>query len=460
MKKVAICDTTLKNGYNFSFKEKLELIKQLDRLCVDVIEAAPLTEDKKDTIFLHTSAPLIRNSIFACPTGLSVESVSETYDAIKEAAKKRLIIPIPVSTVQMEYHCHMKADKMAEHAEKLIRYATELCGDVEVSFIDATRAEPDFLSRMTDIAVKAGAKTINVCDTAGILLPEEAKSFIADTVSRINDESITVSAEFSDEMRMANACLFSAIPVGLSQIKVSIADSLCDAASVFRTKGDSMGITCSLELSEVYNTAEKLRAVTDAGRSGKSLDLTSKGYEGSFKLESGESIETLKKAVKQMGYDLSSEDLGNVYNEYLKISALKAVGPKELDAIIASVALQVPPTYSVLSYVTNSGNILTPTAHIKLSKNGKEFEGLSSGDGPIDAAFLAIEQIAGRHYELDDFQIFSVTEGREAMGSAIVKLRYEGKLYSGKGISTDIVGASINAYISALNKICYEEEII
>ncbi len=130
MKKIAICDTTLKNesknGFSFSFKEKLELIKQLDRLCVDVIEAAPLTGEKKDTIFLHTSAPLIKNSIFACPASLTAESIDETFDAIKEADKKRLIIPIPVSTVQMEYHCHMKAGKMADLAEKLIKHAADI----------------------------------------------------------------------------------------------------------------------------------------------------------------------------------------------------------------------------------------------------------------------------------------------------------------------------------------------
>ena len=109
------------------------------------------------------------------------------------------------------------------------------------------------------------------------------------------------------------------------------------------------------------------------------------------------------------------------------------------------------------SYVINSGNVITATANIQLEKKGALTEGISVGDGPIDAAFLAIERITGRHYELDDFQIQSVTEGREAMGQTVVKLRSGGKVYSGRGISTDIVGASIHAYLSALNKIVYEE---
>ena len=134
------------------------------------------------------------------------------------------------------------------------------------------------------------------------------------------------------------------------------------------------------------------------------------------------------------------------------------MGAKELEAIIATTALQVPPAYKLVSFVINCGNVISSIAHIKLERDGETLDGICSGDGPIDAAFKAIEQIIGHHYELDDFQIQSVTEGREAVGSAIVKLRSEGKLYSGKGVSTDIIGASIRAYVNALNKIVYGEE--
>ena len=135
------------------------------------------------------------------------------------------------------------------------------------------------------------------------------------------------------------------------------------------------------------------------------------------------------------------------------------VGLKELDAIVATSAMQVPSTYKLDTYVITSGNTISATAHIKLTKNGADAEGVYIGDGSIDAAFQAIEKITGCHYELDDFQLQAVTEGREAMGQTIVKLRSNGKVYSGRGISTDIVGAGIQAYLSALNKIIYEEDV-
>ena len=179
-------------------------------------------------------------------------------------------------------------------------------------------------------------------------------------------------------------------------------------------------------------------------------------YEEEIKLNPTDDINTVKMIVEKMGYELSEDDNKRVYDEFVKLK--KQIGSRELDAIIASVTMQVAPTYKLKSYVVNNGNIITPTAQVELDYKGESKQGFCIGDGPIDAAFLAIEQITGHHYELDDFQIQSVTEGREAVGSAIVKLRSEGKLYSGKGISTDIIGASINAYINALNKICFEEE--
>jgi 2-isopropylmalate synthase len=131
---------------------------------------------------------------------------------------------------------------------------------------------------------------------------------------------------------------------------------------------------------------------------------------------------------------------------------------RELDAIVATEAMQVPPVYHDIQYVINTGNTINAMAHMKLMYHDKPIEGIAIGDGSIAAAFNSIEKATGRHFELEDFQIQAITEGREAVGETIVKLRHEGKLYSGRGISTDIVGAGILAYMNALNKIVYEEE--
>ena len=176
-----------------------------------------------------------------------------------------------------------------------------------------------------------------------------------------------------------------------------------------------------------------------------------------MKLSVNDTVDTVREQIEKLGYDLSDEDITKVYEEFRRLARKKNVGVKELDAIVASAALQVPATYTIENYVINSGNIITASAQITLKKDGQPMTGVSIGDGPIDAAFHALDQIIGRHFELDDFTIRTVTQEKEAMGNALVRLRSGGRIYSGTGLSTDIIGASVRAYINAVNKIVYEE---
>jgi 2-isopropylmalate synthase len=141
----------------------------------------------------------------------------------------------------------------------------------------------------------------------------------------------------------------------------------------------------------------------------------------------------------------------------MELAAKKKVDDRDLGALVAESARQVAPTYQLESFVINSGSSISSTAFIQVNRKGVPLQTVSIGDGPIDAAFLAIDQLLGHHFELEDFRIQAVTEGREAQGDAVVKLRANGKLYSGRGLSTDIIEASIRAYLSAVNKIVYEE---
>ena len=237
--------------------------------------------------------------------------------------------------------------------------------------------------------------------------------------------------------------------------------ALSGLGRLLREGGEALGVECALEYTELERGCKQISWVTGTRRSERSpFDSgVAAGGNGAEELElrEGEDSEAVAGAVRRLGYDLSPEDQARVYEEFCRLSARKSVGSRELEALVASTALQVPPTYKLVNYVVSASNVLSASAHVTLEKAGEKLQGLCLGDGPIDAAFLAIEQIAGHHYELDDFQIQAVTEGREAMGSALVKLRWSGRLYSGSGISTDILGASIAAYLNALNKIAYEE---
>jgi 2-isopropylmalate synthase len=221
--------------------------------------------------------------------------------------------------------------------------------------------------------------------------------------------------------------------------------------------GDSYDFSSNLRYTEMHRIIKQINRIAENANNDNAAVTLTDADETSIHLDVKDTQEDIAVAVKKLGYDLSEEDEAKVYEEFVRVAEKKNVGAKELDAIIATVAHQVPPTYRVQSYIINSGNLISSTANIVLEKGSRTLKAVGMGDGPIDASLRTIEQIIGHHYELDDYQVQSVTEGKEALGSALVRLRVGGKLYSGNGTSTDIIAASIRAYINALNKIVFEE---
>lgn len=457
MKNIIVSDATLRFNSSLSFKDKLNLARELDRAGVDVIEMHEIADKQADVLLIRSLASLIKGAELCVPAGMTVESADLAWEAVKSAARPRLLVSVPVSPAKIEYDCGIKPAKLAELVTALVSHCAATGAKVEFAAMDATRAEPDFLHSIIAAAVDAGASAVTLCDTAGIFLPEEFAAFAASVP--VNNALLGV--ECSDALGMSVSCAFAAVRTGASLIKTSAASSLTSldtAADVFRTQGDRLALACRLDMTVINSAVRNIGKILTPAKSG--AHTAAPAYyaaDVSVSLDAASDIAAVSEAVRALGYKLDVDDLGKVYEEVSRIALSKTVGARELDAIIAGTAMQVASAYKLKSYVINSGNVICATASIQLDNNGEERCGLSSGDGPIDAAFKAIEQIIGHHYELDDFQIQSVTEGREAMGSALVKLREGGVLYSGEGLSTDIIGASIRAYLSALNKIVYEQ---
>ena len=470
MNEIRISDVTMKQtgaDISLSFKEKIELCKLLDKLGVTVIELEPIVQNKIDALRVKSAAAVVRNSIVAVPVALDPESVQTTWNALKEAKKARLQVCAPVSPVQMEYLFHKKPDAMCIAVRNTIAECCRVCADVEFVADDATRSDPAFLYEIIGTAIEAGAKTVTVCDTAGAMLPNEFTAFIRDLYANIPAlQDVCLGISCSDSLSMADACAIAAVRYGAREIKAASYRlnlvSLPNVARALSAKGDVYGVACRVHTTILKRITGQIAWMCQTGRSKNSpFDHGVQEDDGSLYLTAHDDLSSVMKMASRLGYDLSEEDGAKVYEAFRAIADKKEkVGSKELDAIVASAAMQVPPTYVLDSYVVTSGNTISATAHLKLHRHEKVMEGVCIGDGPIDAAFLAVEQITGQHYELDDFQIQAVTEGREAMGQTVVKLRSSGKVYSGRGISTDIVGASIRAYINVLNKIVYEEETV
>ena len=466
MRQIRISDVTMKQTgkLNLSFREKIELAKLLDSLGASVIELEGVGDSRTDALRVKSIAAAVKNSIVAVPVALRQENIEGVWNALTGALHPRLQVFAPVSSVQMEYLYHKKPEAMLDDIRKSVSACRALCKDVEFVADDATRSDSAFLTSVITAAVEAGAATVTVCDSAGTMLPGEFAGFIDglyEAVPALKDVCLGVSC--SNALTMADSCVMAAAQRGAGEIKAAAypldTASLPNVAKILAARADAIGAYTSVSVAQLSRTIAQITWMCQTERRKTSPFDSGVRHDEGIYLTVHDEAQSVLKAVEQLGYDLSEEDRPKVVEAFRRIAAKKEqVGIRELDAIVASAAMQVPSTYQLESFVINSGNTIAATAHVRLKKDGQILAGVCVGDGPVDASFLAIESITGRHYELDDFQIQAVTEGREAMGQTIVRLRSGGKLYSGRGISTDIICSGINAYLSALNKIVYEEE--
>lgn len=455
MKQIRIADITLSGAKNtLSFKQKLEIARKLERLGVDIIELPELGGAKADTLLVRTISSFVKNSVLSVGATSSPADIDRAADALSSAAHPRIRVELPMSSAIMEYSLHKKQDKMLVYIRTMIEKAKSLCADVEFTAVDATRAEEPFLMQAIRTAVEAGASTVTLCDDAGILLPDDFAAFVSRVTEGV-DARIGVLC--SDKNSVATAAAILAVKSGADVVKTAVGGDVTPLrafGAMLSGIRENYGVSAAIRSTELHRSVDQIEWII----SGKARTAVREIVDDGVKLSVNDTVDTVRAQIEKLGYDLSDEDIEKVYEEFRRLSRKKTVGVKELDAIVASSALQVPATYTIESYVINSGNIITSSAQITLKKGGKPSTGVAVGDGPIDASFKAMEQIIGRHFELDDFSIQTVTQEKEAMGSALVRLRSGGKIYSGTGLSTDIIGASVRAYVNAVNKIVYEED--
>ena len=466
---IEIADITLReaeqvHSAKLSFKEKLETAKLLEKLQVDTIETGFVGDSPADAAFIRTLATTLESSILCVPVTLDKAGIDTAWAALSKAKKPRMNLIVPTSTVGMEYQNNLKASTLLSLTGETIAHCLTLCKDVEFTAADSVRSEPGFLASVLKSVIDAGAKTITLSDSVGELLPEELSAFISSTYELVPElKNVRLSLLCKDSLGLASAAVLSGINAGARQIKVSSGAgfstlSLEQFLNVLKVRGETLGISYHVNTVALQRTSARLAALTSASDTAR---RSTSGIAESKTEDSGlpedADIDRLRSHISSIGYDVSEDDLERIYIQFKEIARSKKVVNRDLEALIAETAGQAPPTYQLKSYVINSGSAIAATAYVEFIKDSEVKVSLSAGDGPIDAAFKAAEQIFGAHYELEEFQIQAVTGGREATGDTLVKLRHNGKLYSGRGVSTDIVGASIRAYLSAVNKILHEE---
>ncbi len=496
-KTISFFDTTLRDGEqspgcSMNKREKLILAKQLERLGVDVIEAGFAAASEGDFESVQSIANEIKDSTVAVLARAVKSDIDKAWGAVKGAVKPRIHIFIATSPIHMKYKLKKKPDEVVKMAVEAVEYASGLCSEVEFSAEDATRSEPDFLAEIFDKVIMAGAKIINIPDTVGYTMPDEFYDFIMEIRSKSKYlDTVQTSVHCHNDLGLAVANTLSAARAGVTQFECTINGigeragnaALEELVMALEVRKDIYGYEFNINTKEIMKTSNMLSGITGAhvqpnkaivganafahesGIHQHGVLAKRETYEimtpDSIGLTTGKLVlgkhsgrHAFKDKIESMGYELTENELNDAFEKFKALADQKReVFDRDIEAILTKGIDGEDARYKLNRFVINAGNTITTTASVVLNIDGEDNEGISFASGPIDAAFSAIEKCLDKDIILEDYSLQSITEGTDALGFATVKLRYNDEHYSGRGVSIDVIEASINAYIDAINRI-------
>lgn len=501
-KQIKIFDTTLRDGEqapgcSMNLNEKIEVAKQLEKLKVDIIEAGFAVASPGDFESVKTIAGIIKDCTVCSLSRAIKKDIEASYEAVKKAVSPRIHVFLATSPVHMKYKLKMTPDEVLSQAKEMVAYAKSLCPDVEFSAEDACRSEWDFLIKVYDGVIAAGANVVNIPDTVGYTTPDEMYrlvDYIRQNTKGI--EKAEISVHCHNDLGMAVANSLTAIKAGALQLECTINGlgeragnaALEELVMAVATRTKYFDAECRVNARQLYTssrlvqnitgiTAPPNKAIVGANAFAHEAGIHQHGVMAertTYEIMTPESVGIPKnlmvlgkhsgrhafaERLSTLGYNLMEEELDKAFMQFKELTdKKKVILDRDLEAIVSNRVLEVPETYSLSRFIINSGNTIPSTAMVALKFGGEETENVSMGDGPVDAAFKAINSIVNKDFVLDDYSLRSVTEGHDALGEAVVKLFYEDISVTGRGLSTDIIESSIKAYLNGVNKILAQYE--
>lgn len=493
---VKIFDTTLRDGEQspgctMNLKEKLQVARQLEKLGVSVIEAGFAASSEGDFNAISEISKIIKHSSVASLCRMKKEDIDKSAEALKDAAHPRLHLFIATSNIHMEYKLKMSKDEVLDTIFENISYAKKKVSDIEFSAEDATRSDFDFLIKALNTAIKAGATTINIADTVGYSTPLEFSAFIEKIKKNLIDKNVIISVHCHNDLGLATANSLAAVKVGARQVECTVNGigeragnaALEEVAMALKVRCDFYGIKTDVNTQFIVPSSRLISAITGSlvqhnkAIVGKNAFLHEAGIHQHGVMANRLTYEIM--TPEEVGYKDSPLVLGKHSGRHAFASWLeennhivtkeeekelfkkfkqlcdkkKNISERDLEALIQNKISVGEEKFKLKRFVINVGNTITSTAVLTVSVDNAEVEDVAIGDGPVDASFKAIDKIANISPELDDYAIRSITQGVDALGEAMVRLKFGDRIYKGRGLSTDIIEASIFAYIDAINKI-------
>jgi 2-isopropylmalate synthase len=500
MHKVDIFDTTLRDGEqspgcSLNAAEKLEIAHQLARTGVDVIEAGFAASSPGDFAAVKTIAEQVRGPVITALARGVRSDIEAVAAAVKPAERPRIHIVVSASNIHLERKMRKSKDEVLQMGIDSVRLARQFCDDVEYSTEDASRADLDYLSRTLEAVIDAGATVVNIPDTVGYAVPGEWFETFMAVMNRVpNIDKAKISVHCHNDLGMGVANSLEAIRAGVQQVEGCFNGvgeragnaSLEEIIMALHMRSDYYNAYTNINLKELYRTCQLIsnrmgmpiprnKAIVGGNAFAHSSGIHQDGIikdRSNYEIISPELIglqssdivlsarsgrAALSYRLKALGYELAQEELNEVYQRFLVVAdRKKEVMDEDLRAIMNDQVVNFPETFKLdhLSISSVSGE--EPSASVRLRVGDALQEATAQGNGPLDAAYRAVDAITELHVQLDDYSVRSVTEGQEAMGEATVKIRDNGIQVIGRAATTDVVEASVMAYVNAMNKIVEE----
>ncbi|MBI3950997.1 MAG: 2-isopropylmalate synthase [Acidobacteria bacterium] len=500
--RVLIFDTTLRDGEqspgaSMNVGEKLKMARQLEALGVDIMEAGfPISSDE-DFEAVKRVAQEVRGSIIAGLARATQEDIERAWEALADAARPRIHTFIATSDIHLEYKLKKTREQVLEDARQAVRLAKSFTEDVEFSAEDATRTDPDYLCQIVQAVIEEGATTVNIPDTVGYTIPSEFTKIITMLRQRVpNIDRCRLSVHCHNDLGLAVANSIAAIQAGARQVECTINGigeragnaSLEEIVMALRVRHDLLPFTTGVHTEQIYKTSQLLSNITgmivqpNKAVVGKNAFAHEAGIHQhgvlsnklTYEIMTPESVgvrqttlvlgkhsgrHALKQRFEEMGYQLSRAELDKAYKLFTKLAdRKKEVFEEDLMVILQDGIRDIPEMYSLRLVQALAGNHKPSTATVVLQCGGQTFVQSATGDGPVAAAYEAIDQITGFRGHVVDYTIHSVTRGRDAVGEVFVHVDFDGRMFTGKAASTDIVDASARAYLHAVNKVLYADQ--
>lgn len=496
--KLKFFDTTLRDGeqapgYSMNIEEKIRMAHQLEALGVDVIEAGFAIASPGDFESVQSIAAAVEKPVVASLSRALVKDIDAAWEAVKGAKNPRIHTFLATSDLHLEYKLKMTREQALARAIDAVKYAKSKCADVEFSLEDASRTDKDYMCRVVEAVINAGATTVNLPDTVGYATPAEIYAMVSNVMNRVpNIDKAVISMHCHNDLGMAVANTLAGIAAGARQAECCICGigeragnaALEEIVMNLRTRHDAYGIDYNIITEEISKTAQLLSQITgvkifpsksivgknafahESGIHQHGVMANAKTYE----IMTPESVGVKKQALVlgkhsgqhafsqrlvELGYTLEKSVEDALFAEFkLLADRKKTIEDRDLIALVEAFTGHVKSDldWKLKNYVITSGNEMYSTACVTLVRNGEEVTESAFGTGPVFAAIRAVEKIVRHPFSLLDFQIQAVTERRDALGEVTVKVQDEAGVYRGKGVSTDIIEGSIFSTLDAVNK--------